>query len=248
MGLTVIILAKDDGVKLKKAVESVRFAGEVIVVKEKFPVSDFSEVRNRALNQAKGEWVLFVDSDEEVSQKLKEEINNFINKNYNNYNISGIYLKRRDRFLGKWLKYGETSNVKLLRLAKKGAGRWERPVHEVWKIKGTTGELRNLLKHYSHDSVEEMAEKLDRYSEMEAKWRLGGIGKLGKLGRLGIVIEMVLFPVGKFVQNYIFRLGFLDGMEGFIHAGMMSGHSFLVRVKILDKVQEGKRKYKKVQK
>ena len=40
---------------------------------------------------------------------------------------------------------------------------------------------------------------------------------------------MILFPSGKFIHNYIFRLGFLDGMEGFIHAGMMSGHSFLVR-------------------
>ena len=56
--------------------ESVKFADEVIVVKGKSPVSDFSKVRNVSLGKAKGEWVLFVDSDEIVSEELKEEIKN----------------------------------------------------------------------------------------------------------------------------------------------------------------------------
>ena len=235
MGLSVIILTKEDDEKLKRAAESVRFADEVLVVKEKIPVSDFSEVRNKALNQAKGEWVMFLDSDEEVSNELKEEIKAFINKNYNNYknyNISGIYLKRRDRFLGMWLKHGETAGVRLLRLAKKDAGRWERPVHEVWKITGVTGEFKNPLLHYSHEAVEEMVEKIDIYSAIEAEYR--SKKQVNRLSGYQVITEMILFPMGKFIQNYILRLGFLDGMEGFIHAGMMSFHSFLMRAKALN--------------
>ena len=230
MKLTAIVLVgKNNQVEAKRAIESVSFANEVIVVKEELPIKDFSKIRNESLSKAKEEWVLFVDSDEVVSEKLRNEI---LYRFRIESGMTGYKLKRQDRFLGKWLRYGETAGVRLLRLAKKGAGRWERPVHEVWKINGRVGEFKNAILHYSHDSIGGLVEKLDRYSEIEAEWRLG------KLGKLGILIEMILFPSGKFIHNYIFRLGFLDGMEGFIHAGMMSGHSFLVRGKVLARVQE----------
>lgn len=276
MGLSAIILTKDgNDPKLKNAMESVKFADEIIVAKEKFPVEDFSQARNSALDKAKGEWVLFVDSDEVVGEELGDEVIKKIKMNEDwekrgkRRYIDGYFLKRRDRFLGKWLRFGETAGVRLLRLARKDAGRWERPVHEVWKVKGRVGGLKNPLLHYSHDSVEEMAEKLDRYSEIEGEYKLRrwapvvrsplpwststrrgvattGFGRTGdffrgkksgpseKFAGLQILVEMILFPVGKFVWNYFFRLGFLDGMEGFIHAGMMSGHSFLVRAKVLN--------------
>ena len=171
MKLTVIVLAKEDDAKLKRAAESVRFADEVIVVKENFPVKDFSEVRNRALDRAKNEWVLFVDEDEEVSQQLAREIRRVVE-----FSNIGYFIRRRDKFLGKWLKHGETANIRLLRLARKDVGHWIRPVHEVWKTKGETGEFKDPLLHYSHDSVEEMVEKLDRYSGMEAEYRKNKMG------------------------------------------------------------------------
>ncbi len=243
MELTVIILVKDidNDSKLKKTVESVSFVDEVLVVKEKFPIHDFSEVRNLALDRAEGEWVLFVDSDEMVTQQLSKEIEQVVKFSFFNFQFSkqGYFLRRQDKFLGKWLKYGETAGVRLLRLAKKDAGRWVRPVHEVWKVEGNIGELKNPLLHYSHDSIEGMAEKLDRYSEIEAEWRLKQMDKWSewlkwlRWLRWLECVQLILFPVGKFIQNYIFRLGFLDGTEGFIHAGMMSFHSFLVRAKKL---------------
>ena len=234
MLLTVIVLVGQNDVEVKagRAVESVSFVDEVLVVKEEFPIYDFSQVRNKALDQAKGEWVLFVDSDEEVTAELRNEI---LYRFRIKSGMTGYKLRRQDRFLGKWLRYGETANVRLLRLAKKNAGRWVRPVHEVWKVEGNIGELKNPLLHYSHDSIEEMAEKLDRYSEMEAKYKLKMV-KMAGMAKWLIIFQLILFPVGKFVQNYFVRLGFLDGMEGFIHAGMMSGHSFLVRAKILSRM------------
>ena len=173
---------------------------------------------------------MFVDSDEEVAKGLGNEI---LYRFRIESGMTGYKFRRRDRFLGKWLKYGETANVRLLRLAKKDAGWWIRPVHEVWKVEGNIGELKNPLLHYSHETVEEMAEKLDRYSGMEAEYKNKQMVKWPEWLKWLESVQLILFPVGKFIQNYIFRLGFLDGMEGFIHAGMMSGHSFLVRAKQL---------------
>jgi len=235
MKLTAIIIVSPDSDRsgLERTVRSVGFADEVLVEEIKAPIKDFAKVRNEVLSRAKNDWVFFLDADEEVSEELKEEIKKVTGnsyKDYKNYNISGYYFRRRDRFLGRWLGHGETASVRLLRLARKDAGRWERPVHEVWKVGGRTGEFKNPIWHYSHESVDGMVEKLDRYSEIEAEYKLGELGKFGKLGLLG---EMAVFPAAKFIQNYFLRRGVLDGMEGFIHALMMSGYSLLVRAKVL---------------
>lgn len=240
MILTAIVICRsrqDRG--FERAVKSVGFADEVLV-EEVGETDDFAAVRNEATKRARGKWVMFVDSDEEVGEGLKREISEITDKgykDYKNYNISGVYFKRRDRFLGKWLGHGETANVRLLRLARRGAGSWERPVHEVWKIKGKTVTLTNPIWHYSHETVDEMVEKIDRYSGIEAEYRLGRLWGLGKFGKLGILGEMAIFPAGKFVLNYFLRLGFLDGMEGLTHALLMSGHSFLVRAKLLERYE-----------
>ncbi len=245
MKLTVIIIFSPDGDKkdLERARRSVGWADEVMVVEVPETIRDFSRARNEALQRVKGEWVMFVDADEEISEGLKKEILKTTDKSYKdykNYNISGAYFRRSDRFLGRWLKHGETAGVRLLRLGRKDAGRWERPVHEVWKIGGRIGEFEHPIWHYSHQSVDAMVEKLDGYSEIEAEYRLRqGDRWINKINRLidkwVVGFQLVFFPAGKFVQNYFWRLGFLDGMEGLIHALMMSGHSLLVRGKILER-------------
>jgi len=232
-GLTVVIIVPKCGDKseFKRAKRSAGFADEVMVEEIREPVMDFAKVRNEVLSRAKNEWVLFLDADEEIGEELKKEMRRVTD--IGGAYFSGFYFRRRDKFLGRWLGHGETAGVRLLRLARKDAGRWERPVHEVWGVGGRIGELKNPILHYSHESVDEMVGKLDKYSEIQAEYKLGKLGKFGKLGLLG---EMVVFPAAKFIQNYFWRLGVLDGMEGFIHALMMSGHSLLVRAKILARI------------
>lgn len=199
----------------------------IITLHTKRPIEDFAKARNEELDKAKTEWVMFVDKDEEISPALKKEIDCRAMTS-----IAGYKIRRIDRFLGRWMKHGETGNVKIVRLAKKESGRWERPVHEIWKIRGKVSELKNPIYHY-HDSVEEMIEKIDRYSSIEAEYRRNTLLHcyIVSLLKAKIILELVLYPLGKFVWNYIFKLGFLDGMEGFILAGLMSFHSFLVRSK-----------------
>lgn len=182
---------------------------------------NFNEQRNYGLDKAKGDWVFFVDADERVSEKLKEEI---CSRLRSNNNINGYYFKRIDNFLGKWLKYGEIGGVRILRLARKNTGKWVRRVDEIWNVGGKTDTLNNPLLHYSHKSLDEFIESINQRSSLNAQVFYDGNIKLNFLEWLK--------PLFKFINSYFFKLGFLDGIQGFVFAVFMSLHSFMVRGKL----------------
>lgn len=187
--------------------------------------NDFSKQRNFALQQAQGEWVLFLDADERVPESLAYEISNvsisaeIVNK------YQGFYVKRRDFIWSKELKYGETGNIKLLRLAKKNAGNWEGKVHEEWKIKGQVSELKNPILHYPHKNLNEFLKEINFYTDLRAK-------ELFEKGTRSNFVSIIAYPKAKFFLNYIFKKGFKDGIPGLIFAILMSFHSFMVRAKL----------------
>lgn len=183
------------------------------VVLKQPDITDFSRERNAALKTAKTAWVFFVDSDEVVSPELNSEIEQKINTG-----SVGFYFRRDDYFLSQWLKHGETASVRLLRLAKKDAGIWQGKVHEVWVVRGKTEELENHLLHYSHPTISSFLAKINQYTNLTARVKFS-------------LFELIFFPIGKFLQNYFLRLGFLDGYPGFVMAYMMSLQSLITRVK-----------------
>jgi len=182
---------------------------------------DFAGQRNFGLEKAREEWVLFVDADERVAPALAAEIKKKILKT----SCNGFYLKRQDFWAGKWLKHGETGNIKLLRLGKKSAGKWERPVHEVWKIKGKIGTLKNPLIHYPHQTLTEFIRDINFYTDLNAKF-------FYQRGIKTSLWQILAYPLGKFFINYFWKRGFLDGLPGLVFALFMSFHSFLTRAKL----------------
>jgi glycosyltransferase involved in cell wall biosynthesis len=240
--ISAVVLTKNEEDKIEKCLRALLFCDEILVIddfssdntvtviknlKEKEKSfknvkiiqrkidNDFASQRNFALNKVKNSWVLFVDADEIVTQQLAQEILTADTGKH-----KGYYIKRRDIFAGKLLKYGETGYTKLLRFARKDAGSWVRKVHEVWIVKNKLGELKNELLHFSHDDLEEFTTKINKWSTLHAKEN----GREGK--RTGIV-KILLLPTGKFKLNYIIKKGFRDGTHGFVFAVMMSFHSFL---------------------
>ena len=160
MKISAIVLAKNEQGNIRKCLEALKWCQELIVIDDysedktaEFALKmgakvfkrhlkdDFASQRNFGLSKAKGDWVLFVDADEIVTPQLKKEILKYIDV----FRCDGFYLRRQDFWGGKALNYGETSKVKLLRLAKSKAGKWKRKVHEVWEVKGKVGELKNPL-------------------------------------------------------------------------------------------------------
>ncbi len=251
MKLTTIILTKSNEVHLAQAIKSVRFSDEVLTI-ENDTITDFSEVRNSAMKKVKGEWILFVDSDEIISDELKEEIQtvianpstlpeiNSVKQSRNKIAASppnsagprndtiAYCLRRRDFFWGRELKFGEiekSRNSGIVRLVKKDSGTWKGAVHEEFKTEGPVGRLNGYIDHYPHPTVNEFISKINIYSTLRAK-------ELQKKGHKENIFAIIFYPLAKFIFTYFFKLGFLDGAAGFVYAFMMSFHSFLVRAKL----------------
>lgn len=237
--ITAVVLAKNEEEKIEKCLKTLKWCDEVVVVDDESEDKtaeiakklgakvykralngDFAAQRNFGLEKARGEWVFFVDVDEQVTPQLRAEIQKKTNGQF-----VGFYIKRRDFIFGRGLKYGETGGVKLLRLGKKGMGSWQGRVHETWEIQGPKEELENLLEHYPHPTVSEFLKDINLYSTLRAR-------QLYEENKKSNLFQIIFYPVGKFLQNFFLRLGFLDRMAGFMVATLMSFHSFLVRSKL----------------
>lgn len=242
--ISAVVLTKDEENSIIDCLESLNWCHEIIVVDDfsqdrtieiinnlknkKITVfrralnKDYSKQRNFGLSKANYEWILFVDADERVSPTLRDEILKATSER-NNYD--GYFIKRRDFIWGKELRYGETGNIKLLRLAKKNEGWWRGRVHEAWEVKGNIGQLNASLAHYPHQTITEFLREINFYTDIRAK-------ELFDNGTKASWLSIILYPKAKFILNYFLKLGFLDGIEGLIMAILMSFHSFLVRSKL----------------
>lgn len=127
--------------------------------------------------------------------------------------------------MGKKILHGEVGEVRIVRLAKKDSGKWHGKVHEEWEVKGALGELLNPLIHTPHQSVKEFVTDVDVYSTLREQ-------ELLEQGGSANFVSIILYPAGKFLQNYFLRRGYKDGLPGFMYAMIMSFHSFLVRGKL----------------
>lgn len=134
-------------------------------------------------------------------------------------------IRRKEIFLGKELHYGETSDNSFVRLAKKNAGSWKRPVHETWKVDGDVEQLNNPLDHYSGRTITQFVTKLNNYTDKNAQY-------LFDKGIKTTWIQIIAYPKAKFIKNYFLKRGYKDGTHGFLHAMFMSLHSFLTRAKL----------------
>lgn len=238
--LTGVILAHNEEVNLDRCLDSLKFCDKILVIddnstdktpeiakKHHAPVvhhplnSNFAALRNFALSQIKSGWILFVDADELVSQELAAEISGRLLKGDS---FLGYLLSREDILWGKRMRHGDTK-TSLLRLARRGAGEWVGKVHETWQITGRTATLTHPLLHYPHPTVTDFLRRINYYSTLRAE-------ELRSSGYKTNILEVIFFPFFKFLWIWIWKLGFVDGVQGSISAMMMAFYSFLVRGKL----------------
>lgn len=250
--ISAIILTKDEEKNISQCLESLSWCDEIIVIDDLstdktakiasslgaevyiHPLNNnFATQRNYGLSKTYGDWILFVDADEKISPSLRDEIKSEIRRHRRaspgagnpKSEIVGFEIKRIDYVWNKELRHGETGVVKLLRLARKNAGTWERKVHEVWNINDPTKALKNPLLHYPHQNLSEFLKHIDFYSTLHAEQKYLD-------GEKSSLLKIIIWPKFKFIKNWLFLRGFLDGASGLLVAMMMSFHSFLAWSKL----------------
>lgn len=255
MDISAIILAKNEENNIKDCIATLSFCQEIIVIDDNSTDktaniakklgakvithglgNDFSSQRNFAMTKAKHLWILFIDADERVTLNLKKEI---LEKT-KHPTADAYYLPRIDYMWGKLLKHGEVGNIYILRLARKDSGAWVGAVHENWITQGKTAELKAPLLHYPHVNTEEFLKEINHYSTIRAQELFEQKIKLSASWRM--TLQILAYPIGKFLRNYILRLGFMDGIPGFVLAMLMSFHSFLVRAKLWQLQEKAQKK------
>ncbi len=234
LSVTIIVLNEEENIV--PCLTSVSFADEIVVVDsgstdrtlelargftDRIFTTDwrgFAGTKQFALDQARMEWVFSLDADERVAPALKDEILGVVRADGP---LAGYRVPRKNYFCGRWVRRLGWYPDYTLRLFQREKGRFrEREVHEEVKVDGPVGVLKTPLDHYSYRSVSEYVTRMDRYARLAAR-------ELAKAGRRPYPGELLWRPFFTFLHLYLVRLGFLEGLDGYTLAVLMSQYRFL---------------------
>lgn len=206
--------------------------------------------KNWAIPQAKNDWVLLLDSDEVITRELKEEIENlFRTGDVEKYD--GFAVPRPHYFLGKWLKWGGRYPLYNIRLFRKSCRYEDRDVHaHIILSNEKVKKLKGDILHYSDPDLAHFFKKFNRYTTYQANYmmRLATGEKKVKLEARKIFSYFVYLKsfikdfwyflpfasVLRFLYMYFFRLGFLDGKQGFLIAVLYGFQDYVSKTKFLE--------------
>ncbi|MCG2724979.1 MAG: glycosyltransferase family 2 protein [Elusimicrobia bacterium] len=239
------IIARNEADILQDCLESVKWADELVFVScqstdngiaiaQNYNATVFERKNEKtvyinkqfALDRANSDWVFILDPDERISEKLKNEILEKINSSEE---INGYYIPRKNFYFGKWLKQGGKYPDFQLRLIRKDTGKFKPlPVHESIEINGKTAFLDNDLIHYPYKNTEDIIKKLEFYTDIISKKYI-----LSNYSKTYVFIR----PFAKFLNNYIFKLGFMDGAIGFIVAIIDFCVLFVTAIRFKEKIE-----------
>ena len=240
--LSAVLITRNASAVLDACLESLSFVDEIVVVDSASTDSTvevatrrgarvvqkewlgFGRQKQFAVDQAKHDWVLCLDSDERVSPELAESIRKALVSP-----VSAVYrMPRRNRFLGRWLSHGEGYPDWSPRLFNRLNARWSDDlVHEKVLYAVTPGTLAGDLMHDSSDDLATYLDRQNRYTTLAARQAL-------EQGKGSGVFHLLFSPVVRFIKFYVLRLGFLDGTPGLLHISIGCMNSYMKYAKLIE--------------
>jgi glycosyltransferase involved in cell wall biosynthesis len=234
--LSVTVITRNESANIAKALESVAWADEIVVVDsestddtvaqaQRFtsrvvvrPWPGYAAQKNFAASLAAHDWILSLDADERVPPALAAEIRTTLAADPRH---AGYRIPRVAHHLGRWIRTTDWYPDDQLRLYDRRAAQWTGAyVHESVAARGTVGRLQNELYHYPYRDVADHLETIDRYTTLAAR-------EMHEAGRRSGPLQIAGHPPFAFLRNYLLRGGFRDGVPGLIISTLNAYYVFL---------------------
>ncbi|MEW6131171.1 MAG: glycosyltransferase family 2 protein [Acidobacteriota bacterium] len=242
MKISATLITLNEEENIQAAIESLAFADEIIVVDSeshdrtleiarRFTDKIFTQKflgyaaqKNFAADQATHDWIFNLDADERITRELAEAIERL--KQSENIPESAFAMPRKVFYLGKWIKHSGWYPDYKIRLYNRQQARWEGDyVHESVKTTGEVKKLTGDILHYTVNSASEHHLRIDRYTTLAAR-------EAFSKNQRATFFSIALSPVVTFVKTYVFKLGFLDGVQGLSIAYFAAQYVFLKKIKL----------------
>jgi glycosyltransferase involved in cell wall biosynthesis len=197
-------------------------------------IRGFEAARNLGIDHASHEWILIIDADERLPEKLKSKIREVVAQDLGDY----VEIERRAFALGHPLKHGDQRHDWQTRLYKKGfATPWPESVHTPPQYHGRKLTLSDhedfTMLHYTSPTIDSLVSRLLRYTPQDAI-------ELPLAGHVFSPLKLVGQPIWFFLRSYVLRGGFRDGIPGLIHTMHAAYYAFLVRARVWENTRSGK--------
>ena len=238
--LSVTVITRDEASDIAAALESVKWADEIVVVDSEStdrtvaiareftdrvvvrPWPGYVEQKNFAAGQASHDWILSLDADERITPALADEMRAALASPAH----AAYRMPRITWHLGRWIRSTDWYPDDQLRLYDRRKAQWTgKYVHESVAVDGSIGRLRGEIQHYAYRDIADHLETIDRYTTYAARQMREG-------GRTAGLLQLAGHPPLAFLRNYIARGGIRDGIPGFIISSLNAYYVFLKFAKL----------------
>ena len=222
--LSVAIITKNEEENIRSCLQSISFAGQVILVDSGSTDSTlqiaaefncevyneqwrgFGPQKQSAIEKCSQPWILVLDADERIPPDTADIIKKIVTDS--NVKEAGFSFPRKNYFQRRWIKHAGWWPDRVVRLFRKETGRiTSAKVHEAVEVMGIVGELNVPIEHFTESSLSKIIQKIDKYSTLGAE-------EAFKDGKHSSVFSAFMRAFFTFNQDYFLRLGILDGRQG----------------------------------
>ncbi|HEX9734093.1 MAG TPA: glycosyltransferase family 2 protein [Thermoanaerobaculia bacterium] len=236
-GISVVVTTYNEEQNVGPCLESLLWCDEILVVdsysSDRTPeiVRGYGKVRfvqrtyfgsaaqkNWAIDETVHDWILIFDADERCTPALRREIEELLARGPDH---EAYTIRRRVFFLGKVIRFSGWQHDQVIRLIKRGAGRYpNRRVHADMKTRTPAPLLKNVMDHYMVDDFHEYVLRIVKYSH----W---GAAQGWREGRRSGLKEVLGRSAWRFLRTYGLQLGILDGMRGLVFCMLQAYGTYL---------------------
>lgn len=241
--LSAVIITYNEELNIARCIESLQGVADEIIVVDSYstdkteeicrsfgvhfvqnPFKDYATQKNFGNNLAENQFILSLDADEALSERLVESILNWKEKG----GLQTMQMNRLTKYCGQWIKHCGWYPDSKFRLFDKTKARWAgEKVHEYLEIDpdATRGHLNGDLHHYSFYTIGQHLDTINKYSSLKAEIMLENDKNVNFL-------KVLFRPLVRFLRDYFLKQGFRDGFYGFVICSNSAYSVFLKYVKL----------------